>query len=284
MGRALRSAPEASGEALIQQVGARVRALRLSAGQPRRVLSERSGVSHRFLAQLEAGEGNISIARLDQIARALDTDLSNLLPPSEGTEISRRFAEAPPAVQAQVRALLSPPNRAQRVCLIGLRGAGKSTLGAMVSARLNVPFVELTQEIAALAGMPASEVMALYGEDGYRSLEARAVAHVIAAHQRVILAAAGGIVGQPAAFESLLAAFHTVWLRAAPQEHMDRVRAQGDLRPMAGNPGAMDRLRALLSEREAQYARAEATVDTEGRTPEQSATDLLAAVSSVLGG
>jgi XRE family aerobic/anaerobic benzoate catabolism transcriptional regulator len=165
--------------------------------------------------------------------------------------------------------------RASRVCLIGLRGAGKSTLGAAVGDALGVAFLELNDVIAEFAGIPVSEIMALYGIEGYRRLEADALEKVIEDHDRLILAAAGGIVGDGAVFTRLLEKFHTIWLRATPEDHMERVRAQGDTRPMAGNPAAMAELTAILTSREAQYAQAGAQMNTSGCSPKE-ARDALA--------
>jgi len=165
--------------------------------------------------------------------------------------------------------------RARRVCLIGLRGAGKSTLGAMAAQVLHVPFLELNIEIEDHAGMPVSEVVALYGTDGYRQLESQALSRIVATHDSLILAVAGGVVAEPDTFKTLLAHFHTIWIKASPEEHMNRVRSQGDTRPMAGNPEAMEQLRAILRSREPLYGRAQAELDTSGQALQASADDLV---------
>ncbi len=252
-------------------------------GMPRRVLSEHSGVSPRYLAQLEAGEGNISIGVLHRVAQALDYKAEWLIGEddpwdSDTLQIVELFRHASNDVKDSVRRALRPhPDedaRAHRVCLIGLRGAGKSTLGAMLGAELGLPFVELTALIEEMAGMLMSEVMAFYGQEGYRNLEAQALDRVITSHDRVVLAVAGGIVSEPSTYTTLLSRFHTVWLRASPTEHMDRVRAQGDERPMAGNPKAMEQLKNILASREALYGRANAQLDTSGRTQDASLNEL----------
>lgn len=229
--------------ALLARVGARVSAARRGAGLSRRALSDRCDVSMRYLAQLEGGAGNISIVLLDRIARALDMSLAQVV------------AEAP---------------QNGRICLVGLRGAGKSTLGAGLAARLGVPFIELTAQIEESAGMAMSEIIALYGQTGLRRLEAEAVAQVIATHDKVVLAVAGGIVEAPDTYARVLAGFRTIWLRASAADHMARVRAQGDTRPMAGNPAAMAQLRTILAAREADYGRADMALNTSGATPHDS--------------
>ncbi len=283
-GEAQSSAPLSAETLLIQRVAERVRRALERKGIPRRVLSERSGVSPRYLAQLEAGEGNISIALLHRVAEALDHRMEWLVSEedpweSEAIRVAEMFKSAPGTVRAKILELLSPlpvaELKANRICLIGLRGAGKSTLGARVGAKLGMPFVELNREIEEIAGMPVTEVMALYGQEGYRKLESQAISRIIATHESLILAVAGGIVAEPETYATLLSRFHTVWVQASPSEHMNRVRAQGDTRPMAGNPEAMEQLKSILSSREALYARAEARLDTTGRSPADSMEDLI---------
>ena len=263
-------------DALLLRVGGRVREARRGAGLSRSRLSELCGVSQRYLAQLEGGTGNISISLLDRVARALDRTIESFL--SEQRDgIDALFNAADTDTQTEVLRLLGADQsgRASRVCLIGLRGAGKSTLGAAVGDALGVAFLELNDVIAEFAGIPVSEIMALYGIEGYRRLEADALEQVIEDHDRLILAAAGGIVDDGAVFTRLLEKFHTIWLRATPEDHMERVRAQGDTRPMAGNPAAMAELTAILTSREAQYAQAGAQMNTSGCSPKE-ARDALA--------
>ncbi|MCB1332495.1 MAG: helix-turn-helix transcriptional regulator [Roseivivax sp.] len=280
---------DAAVDALIKSVGDRVRKARERKGLPRRVVSELSGVSPRYLAQLEAGEGNISIGLLKRVAIALDHRIEWLVGEedpytSEALRIADLYRMAPAPVRARVMATLNPEPpealRAQRVCLIGLRGAGKSTLGEMAGRALGVPFVELNREIEDHSGMPVTEVLALYGQEGYRRLESQALERIIATHDAVILAVAGGIVAEPDTYKTLLTHFHTIWVKASPEEHMARVRAQGDTRPMAGNPEAMEQLRSILRSREALYAQALAELDTSHKTLDGSLQDLLGMVEA----
>ncbi len=280
---------DAANRALLALVGERVRTARARKGLSRRVLSEKSGVSQRYLAQLEGGEGNISILLLRRIAEALDLKIEWLIAAddpwaSETGTVTRLFQRATADERRRVIAILDPQNpalrRARRIAFIGLRGAGKSTLARMAADTLGLPFMELNEEIEAASGMPVTEVMALYGQEGYRRLERQALERVIATCEDIALAAAGGIVAEPETFDILLRNFHTVWLKAAPEEHMARVRAQGDTRPMAGNPAAMEELKSILTSREALYARAGLHIETSGRTPQ----DCLAEVMDKLKG
>lgn len=283
----MKSEEDEASDPLLQRVGQAVRVARTDLGIPRRVLSEKSGVSARYLAQLESGQGNISISLLQKVSRALDLRLVDILA-EVGSEGEQQFVDlfrradtaTQQAVLRRLEVAAEVPDRAQRICLIGLRGAGKSTLGRMIGQRLAVPFVELNKDIELQGGMPVGEIMALYGAEGYRQLEAEAVRRVAARHERLILAVAGGIVGERDTYRTVLERYHTIWLKAAPDDHMSRVRAQGDMRPMQGQPGAMDQLRGLLSEREADYGRALAQIDTSGRTVDQSFDDLLTLIQS----
>lgn len=270
-------------EGLGARVGARVRKARQMQGIPRRVLSEKSGVSPRYLAQLESGEGNISIGLLQRVAQALDHRIETLIAEDapwdlETQQMAKLFQRADGDVRKAVLHILRParldPSRAGRICLIGLRGAGKSTLGALAAEALELPFVELTREIEDMAGMPLQDIMAFYGHEGYRKLEAQALDRVIDGHDKLVLAVAGGIVAEPATFSTLLARFHTIWLRASPLEHMSRVRAQGDERPMQDNPAAMDQLKSILASRETLYGQASAQLDTSERPLETSLSDV----------
>jgi XRE family aerobic/anaerobic benzoate catabolism transcriptional regulator len=276
-------AVDAAIAALQGKVGDRVRAARKTCAMSRRVLSEMSGVSPRYLAQLEAGEGNISIGLLLRVAEALGVKMEALVATADLTPEARRigqaFAAADMGTQEQVREILArDTGKAGRVCLIGLRGAGKSTLGGAAAAALNVPFIELNKAIEVAGGMPIGEIMALYGAEGYRQLESDALDRIVAEQDRAIIAVAGGIVGEAATFEGLLQRFHTVWLKAAPEEHMARVRAQGDTRPMDGNPQAMAQLRLILKSREAEYGRACSALDTSGASVDVSLNALLSLI------
>ncbi len=271
--------------ALQGRVGDRVRAARKMHGMSRRLLSEASGVSPRYLAQIEGGEGNISIALLLRVAEALGVSMEALVANADLTPEARRvaeaFAAADRATQEQVKGLLSgTASKAGRICLIGLRGAGKSTLGAAVAKALTVPFVELNRVIETAGGMPIGEIMGLYGPEGYRQLEADALDQIASEQDRAIIAVAGGIVDEAHTFDRLLDRFHTIWVKAAPEEHMARVRAQGDTRPMEGNSEAMVQLRLILQSREADYSRADAVIDTSGASVDASLSELLALIET----
>jgi XRE family transcriptional regulator, aerobic/anaerobic benzoate catabolism transcriptional regulator len=279
-----RSEADSAVENLQAMVAERVRKARERKGIPRRVLSENSGVSQRYLAQLESGEGNISIGLLQRIATVLDHRIEWLVGVddpwnSEVLRVAELFRNADQKAKDAALAALSPQNaknsRGNRICLIGLRGAGKSTLGGLAAKSLGVPFLELNKEIEDIGGMPVAEIMALYGQEGYRQLELEALDRVASKPDAVILAAAGGVVADPEAFNKLLSNFNTIWLKASPQEHMARVRAQGDERPMAGNPKAMDQLVSILTSREALYAKAQAELNTSGAPERASLQGLL---------
>lgn len=279
---------EAAEAEFLAKVGERVRTARSRKGVSRKSLSESSGVSQRYLAQLETGDGNISIALLKRIAEALDHRIEWLVGEddpwnSDIVTVSSLFRGATSEQRARVFEILDPEHasldRARRVALIGLRGAGKSTLGRLAAAAIGAPFLELNSEIEQASGMPVNEVMALYGQEGYRRLERQSVERIAATHEALVLAVAGGIVSEPDTFSYLLRHYHTVWLKAKPEEHMARVRAQGDTRPMAGNPAAMDELKAILTSREALYTRAEFQIDTSGRSVEESLSDLMAVIA-----
>ena len=271
-------------DAFVAMVGNRVRRARERKGIPRRVLSELSDVSQRYLAQLENGGGNISIALLKRIADALDHPVEWLISEedpwdSEAALLAQHFRAATTDQRQRILQILNPARpaglRRQRICLVGLRGAGKSTLGVLLGEALGLPFIELNNEIEEQAGMPVNEVLALYGQEGYRRLERQAIERVVGISDAVVLAVAGGIVSEPETYGYLLRNFHTVWLKASPEDHMGRVRAQGDERPMAGNPKAMEELKSILTSREALYARAEATVDTSSKTPQETLKELI---------
>lgn len=222
-----------SPEALLSTVGARIHRLRKVRGWSRRELGARAGLSERFLAQVEGGAGNPSLRSLAEIASALETTPAALLEPVH-----------------------------EVVALLGLRGAGKSTVGAALATRLGVPLVELDAQVEQTAGLSISEIWDLHGEAYYREVEREALARLLATTQRAVLATGGGLVTEPTTFEMLRAGTLTVWLRARPDVHWSRVVAQGDHRPMGDDPRAMDRLRLLLEEREVLYGQAHHVVDT----------------------
>jgi XRE family aerobic/anaerobic benzoate catabolism transcriptional regulator len=269
--------------ALLRSLGTRLRQMRKSKGFSRRSLSERSGVSPRYLAKIEAGYGNISIGLLIKLAAALEQPIEHFLMAdamfhSDLPHVSQLYARADTSVRARVLQVLDPERmglqKAQRLCLVGLRGAGKSTLGARVAKVFGAPFIELNGEIEKNAGMALGEIIALYGQEGYRQLEADTLTGIIERHKRAIVAVAGGIVSEEGSFYHVLSRFHTVWLKASASEHMERVRAQGDVRPMQDNPQAMIQLRQILSSREALYTQSDHVLDTSGKSVEQSQMEL----------
>ncbi|MFK7893951.1 MAG: helix-turn-helix transcriptional regulator [Granulosicoccus sp.] len=275
-------------QSLIQRVGDRVRQVRKRKRLSRRQLSEMSGVSQRYLAQLETGDGNISIGLLKRLALTLEQPIEALVSdPEPGAdelaELINLYRSADSRARAGILDVLNPARvraqKSQRLCLVGLRGAGKSTLGRALSDKLDVPFVELNEHIERRAGAPVPEIMALYGQEGYRQLESDSLDELIASAERMIVAVAGGVVSEKDTFARVLSRFHTVWIKASPGEHMERVAAQGDRRPMEGNPQAMAQLRQLLKSRETRYSQAEYQLDTSGKYLSQSLTELLELVS-----
>jgi XRE family aerobic/anaerobic benzoate catabolism transcriptional regulator len=248
------SLPTAAQDALyLGRLGERVRSWRTAHGMTRRLLAEASDVSERYLAQLEAGRGNISVLLLRRVAHAMRVPVEELV------------REDPAA-------------RSARIALVGLRGAGKSTLGAKLAQALEVPFIELDAEVEKEAGARLGEVFAMYGQDGFRRFERRALERVLDDNERAVIAAGGGLVTDPSSFELLLERCFCVWLRASPQEHMARVVAQGDMRPFTGRtqgrPAALEEIRRLLADRERLYARAPLALDTSGKTVRQTLQEL----------
>jgi XRE family aerobic/anaerobic benzoate catabolism transcriptional regulator len=272
-------------EALLRGLGLAVRALREGQGWTRENLARRAGLSARFVAQLEAGLGNISVARLDGVARALGSPLAPLLEAiePEGDELAplRREVAAlaarasAPALRDAVTALqAAAPARPAVIALLGLRGAGKSTVGPLLARRLGVPYTELDDLIQDAAGLNLREMFELHGEGYYRQQEAAALRRLLDQGRPAVLAVSGGIVAHPEAMRLLQERTVTVWLRATPEQHMARVTAQGDRRPMANRPNAMAELRALLQSRAPLYQSARLVLDTGAATPAQCAARL----------
>jgi XRE family aerobic/anaerobic benzoate catabolism transcriptional regulator len=246
----------------------------------RKSLAREAAVSERYLAQLEAGEGNMSIVLLRRVAAALGSRLIEVLDPDDSSverRIISRLLDSVPAHRLEdltfrlMREFGKEEGaRRGRVALIGLRGAGKSTLGQKLAAERAVRYVELDREIEVESGMPLSEVFSMYGQAGYRRLERRTLERVIDENAQMVLAVGGGIVAESETYGLLLGKCFTVWLKARPEEHMARVLAQGDLRPMAGNVEAMEDLKRILSARESLYGKADRVVDTSGHSPDES--------------
>lgn len=267
------------------ELGARVREARARRGMTRRILAKDSGVSERYLALLESGRGNGSVLLLRQVARALDVPLDSLTEardePADFTQAVELLRRLEPEqlreahdVLADTFGAVDRAARAGRIALIGLRGAGKTSLGMRVARAFGDPFLELDGEVERESRMSLSAIFDLYGQAGFRRFERSALENVIATRARFVLATGGGIVSEPATFARLRAACFTVWLRATPEEHMQRVVAQGDLRPIGGDKHAMRDLRRILSTREPLYREADLTFDTSGRTPRQCAEHL----------
>jgi XRE family aerobic/anaerobic benzoate catabolism transcriptional regulator len=278
---------------LLAGLGQRVKLLRARRGMPRRLLAVAADVSERHLANLESGVGNISMLVLDQVARALDCSLAELLGDETTSNpewlmirhlLQGRSAAELAAAHKQLSAMFAAPRRAgsrlQRIAFIGLRGAGKSTLGQMTAEALGRPFVELGREITRLAGCSPAEIQALYGPNAYRRYEAQALEEVLGAHEACVIATAGGLVSEPATLDRLLTNCFTIWLQASPAEHMDRVIAQGDLRPMAGTKEAMEDLKLILESRAAFHAKADAVFDTSGKTLDEAFTGLMGLIEA----
>ncbi len=278
---------------LLVALGERVRTLRARRGLTRKVLAASADVSERHLANLEYGVGNASILVLQQVASALQSSLAELLgdittSSAEWLLIRELLAGRDESELRRARLLLSEmvgppggdPARRRRIALVGLRGAGKSSLGRLLADALDVPFVELGREIERLAGCSIREIHDLYGTNAYRRYERRALDETVQRHQDVVIATPGGIVSDPATFNRLLARCTTVWLQTSPEEHMGRVAAQGDVRPMAASSEAMEDLKRILAGRAAFYAKADMVLDTCGRPLEQSLRELQALVGA----
>jgi XRE family aerobic/anaerobic benzoate catabolism transcriptional regulator len=282
------SAQDSDGGDFLSAMGRQVREARERRGMARKVLSQNAGVSERYLAQLEAGEGNASVLLLRSVARALGMPLTDLLEPRENSVEQRlihRFLERLPEHRLEdvVFRLMrdfghEEAARKRRITLVGLRGAGKTTLGSALAKELKFPFVELDREIEREAGISLSEVFLLYGQAGYRRIERRCLERMIETHTEMVMTVGGGIVSEPETFNLLLLNCFTVWIKAAPDAHMARVIAQGDFRPMQGHAEAMDDLTRILALREPLYRKADVTLDTSGERPPQSLLKLRRAV------
>jgi len=237
----------------LSRLGERVRTWRSDHSMTRKALALASGVSERYLAQLEAGQGNISVLLLRKVARAMGVAIDSL------------------AREEDVRE--------KCIALIGLRGAGKSTLGKKLADILAVPFIELDLEVEKEAGAALGEVFAMYGQEAFRRFERRALERVLAQHERAVIAAGGGLVTDPATYQLLLERCQCVWLKASPEDHMARVIAQGDLRPFKGRSAALGEIKKILEDRDRLYARAGLTIDTSGKAVRQSLAELRKALA-----
>ena len=285
-----KAAPSASNDSsssieFAAEVGRLVRRGRARRAITRRQLATESGISERYLAQIEGGYGNPSMTMLKAVADALETSINSLLPSDARQERLHRIMDLVarmrpsdwPALEQHIEARLiegAKSERAHRIALVGLRGAGKSTLGRDLADRLGYPFVELNRVVEAEYGASISMLIEMSGVSTFRRYERASLEKVIADHEKVVIATAGGMVSSPETYALLLRRAHTVWVKAQPQEHMSRVIAQGDFRPMSENREAMADLVAILDARSSDYAQAEAELDTSGQTVEQSGDNL----------
>jgi XRE family aerobic/anaerobic benzoate catabolism transcriptional regulator len=289
--KATRAKPAASrnADAYLHRLGERVRTLRNQRGMTRKALAQHAKVSERYLAQLEAGLGNCSIVLLRRIARAIGLPVTQLVhdgaePPLDLVLLTQFLERLAPDMLVEARKLVtehfsSPSEDRRRIALIGLRGGGKSTLGRLLAERLDVPFIELDREIERRSGATLSEIFDMFGQETFRRAEREALDDVLRRHPHFVIATSGSIVTEPGTLELLLASCFTVWVRAEPEEHMKRVMAQGDMRPMANNARAMEDLVSILKSREPLYAKAEAVLATTGKTPEQNLAELLRVIA-----
>lgn len=288
-----RGGPAGNGELalLVRRLGERIKKHRARRGMSRKVLSQQSGVSERYLAQLETGQANVSFQILWALAQTLDTDVAALVEDraDEAQELvlaKRLLERLGPDEVAGAYALLRQRygGRAAtgRVALIGLRGAGKTTLGRMLARHYDVPFIRITHVVEQMAGMDMPEIFMGMGQKGYRRLEYKAVQATLEQNPRAALETGGSLVSEPRTFDLLLSGCFTVWLQASPREHMDRVYAQGDVRPMEGHQQAMDDLETILDARGSLYGRADAILNTSGRGVGDCARDLIELCAPVL--
>jgi XRE family aerobic/anaerobic benzoate catabolism transcriptional regulator len=283
----IESDPVEATDPYLRKLGERVRDTRARHGMTRRMLAHDSGVSERYLAQLESGRGNFSIVLLRRVAAALDVSISSLVseeePSVEYELIAERMRRLDDVELAEASLLLAQRfgdgiARMERIALIGLRGAGKSTLGQALARRLNWRFVELSREVEREAGIGVTEIFNLWGQAAYRRYERRAIERLVRTRNHVVIATGGGLVAELGSFERLLASCYAVWLQATPEDHWERVvRKDGDnrVRGGAGEAQAMADMRRILAQRERLYRKADARLGTTGKSPAQSLRELL---------
>jgi XRE family aerobic/anaerobic benzoate catabolism transcriptional regulator len=294
--KAAPAAPSGADAAFLAAIGGEVRRHRAKRGMTRRQLAQASKTSERYLAQIESGAGNPSASIIRAIAQALDLPTNGLLPEAGARgAVLDLVAQVPDGelpelaklIEARVT-LAGNADRARRIALVGLRGAGKSTLGRMLAEHLGWPFIELDRVVEEEYGASIPDLIEMAGTATFRRHERSALDRVIAAHEAAVITTAGGIVADPETYALLLRRSHTVWIKARPEDHMSRVMAQGDFRPMAQNreansKGAMADLVAILEARRADYARAEAEIDTAGAGADQSFAELLRIATQLTG-
>ncbi len=271
-------------DTLLLEVGQRVRTLRNTTGWTIKEVAERSGVSSRFLSDLEAGRGNISVARLADVARALGVPLVKLLPPDtgSGSSLERVIALVDRCSDEDLEELSAwlgtrlQEDRRPSISLVGLRGAGKSTIGPNLAGRLKISFVELDAMIEEESNLSLSELFSLHGESYYKRLAHDLMLRLLSRNEQMVIATGGSIVTDPETWSLLKRRTHTVWLKASPEDHWERVLGQGDTRPMANRRSAMTELRSILSIRSPLYSEATQTIDTSS-TPIRDAVGLITA-------
>ena len=288
--RVIEAHPRAARD-LLETLGGRVRDARARHGMTRRMLARDSGISERYLAELESGRGNLSIVLLRKLASAIDVPLTELVddgpqPPAEYVLLTQRLRRLEPNELAQAASMIIEHfgrrcDRLKRIALIGLRGAGKTTLGTMLAEHLGWEFVELSRAIESEAGVELGEIFEFGGQAAYRRYELRALEKIISGKDRIVLAAGGGLVSEAPSLERLLDACYAVWLRASPREHWDRVISQGDLRVRKGTKDAeaLADMRKILAQRESLYRMADAQLDTSGRKAGDSLDELIKLVA-----
>jgi XRE family aerobic/anaerobic benzoate catabolism transcriptional regulator len=285
---------------IARTIGTRVRATRHESGTTRRHLAERSDVSERYLNQLENGEANVSIAVLARVADALNVDMISLLSASGSPTLNGEHARLPAhapladiigrmslreqqdAVATMEQFLKDKRKSLKGIALLGLRGAGKTTIGNLFAKRHGLPFFSITIESEARAGISINDLFNLGGPEAYRTLENDVVKDLSGRNDRIVLETAGGIVSNGPALDLIIKSFKTVWLKASPEEHLERVVRQGDMRPIRGTPQALEHLKTLLATREQEYSRADCVLDTTGRTPEACVDELEKMAAAVI--
>jgi XRE family aerobic/anaerobic benzoate catabolism transcriptional regulator len=278
----------------VAEVGNRVRIARAKRGMTRKMLAQYSNTSERYLAQIETGKGNPTVLVLRAIAQGLGQEIEELIPVFQTDDVSfkeavgalRHIPKADlPALTGHMKTLAAgAADRAKRIALVGLRGAGKSTLGLRLADALGFPFVELNRLVEQSYGATVSLLIEMSGQATFRQYERKCLEIAIADHPEAVIATAGGIVAERETYERLLETCHVIWIEASPEEHMSRVMAQGDFRPMAQEREAMSGLLAILEARRQDYARAEARMSTSGQSVAESTKQLIGLAHAVLGG
>ncbi len=279
-----------SQDEITRTIGNRVRSARAANGISRKRLAALADVSERYLNELENGDANASVGILARVAGALGVEVVSLLVPSPDGEahkdpaclhpplaelISTMSLREQEVAHAHLERFLADRRKSTKgIALLGLRGAGKTTIGALLAERQGLPFLSVTREIEARAGMSLTDLFNLGGPEAYRALEHDVVTDLAGRCDRIVLETAGGIVSNAPALDVILGSFKTVWLKASPTEHLERVIGQGDMRPMQATPKALEHLKSLLGTREQEYARADCVLDTTGRTPEACVAEL----------